>query len=53
MGKIEAVIHTAEGEVKRFAGVSARFIVSHPRLSFWIGVGLGVVAGRLHAPWFI
>jgi hypothetical protein len=43
----KTVITTAKGDVIEFAGWSAKFIVAHPRLSFWCGIGLGFAAGRL------
>jgi hypothetical protein len=30
---LDAIVHTAEGEVKTFTGGVAKFIVSHPRWS--------------------
>jgi hypothetical protein len=45
--RVEAVVQTAEGEVKAFAGVVARFIVAHPRLSACLALALGFAIGKL------
>lgn len=45
--KVEAVVHTAGGEIKAFAGIAARFIVAHPRLSFCLGIAIGFGLGLL------
>lgn len=45
MGKIEAIVTTAEGETIRFAGAVAQFVVAHPRLSAWLFFLAGCAVG--------